>query len=207
MSRGVHTLLASALLSVIALVPADAAQPHPDKDFDKARFAKEVLQSKDLPNFHKVHPYLYRSGEPTEVGFKKLPGYGIKTVIDLRAPTEKAKNEAAWAKSTGIKYVNLPMSSEPPTEKQVKTFMEEVKRAKANPTDGSVLVHCAHGSDRTGCLVGIWRVTEDGWDYPKAYKEMRHYWFTPKFTKLSGAVEKAAAQKKAEAKQPAAATR
>ncbi len=165
------------------------AADSPDKLFDKERFSKEVLKNKDLPNFHQVHPYLYRSGEPTEAGFSSLPKYGIKTVIDLRATAERTKNEAAWAQKLGIKYINLPMSAEPPTKKQVETFLTAVTEAKNDKARGAVLLHCAHGSDRTGCLVGILRVTQDGWKYPETYKEMRHYWFTPKFTKLSGAVK------------------
>ena len=195
MRQTLHTALV--LLSAFGL-SASAFAADPDKDFDKKRFAAEVLKSKDLPNFHEVHPYLYRSGEPTETGFSKLPAKNIKTVIDLRAPAERTRNEATWAKELGIKYINLPMSSAPPTKKQVDTFMSEVSKAKADTANnGAVLVHCAHGSDRTGCLVGIWRVTQDGYDYPKAYKEMRHYWFTPKFTKLSGAVQQYANAPKA----------
>jgi DNA-binding ferritin-like protein (Dps family) len=44
-------------------------------------------------------------------------------------------------------------------------------------------------------MIGIWRVMRDGYDYDTAYKEMRKYWFTPKFTNLSGAVRTAAGQK------------
>ncbi len=184
------------LLACSGIAQTALAADSPDTVFDKERFAKEVIRSKDLPNFHQVHPYLYRSGEPTEAGFNQLPKHGIKTVIDLRAPAERTKNEAAWADKLGIKYINLPMSSEPPTKKQVQTFMTAVTEAKNDKAKGAVLLHCAHGSDRTGCLVGIWRVTEDGWKYPEAYKEMRHYWFTPKFTKLSGAVKEYAGAKK-----------
>lgn len=192
MSQTLHRALVFTSLVGIWLAPALAAAPadDPDKQFDKERFAREVIRSKDLPNFHEVHPYLFRSGEPTETGFQKLPSYGIKTVIDLRAPNQRTKDESDWAKKLGIKYINLPMSAEPPTPKQVQTMLDEVKAAKSDKKNGAVLLHCAHGSDRTGCLVGIWRVTQDGWTYPEAYKEMRHYWFTPKFTKLSGTVEK-----------------
>jgi protein tyrosine phosphatase (PTP) superfamily phosphohydrolase (DUF442 family) len=189
-----HSMVATLALVALALPAAAAntdAKPNaanPDTTFDKERFAKEVTQSKDLPNFHEVHPFLFRSGEPTETGFNKLPSYNIKTVIDLRAPTAKAQQEKEWAQRLGIKYINLPMSAEPPTKKQIATFLDETKQAQKDPQKGAVLVHCAHGSDRTGCLVGLWRVTQEGWDYPAAYKEMRHYWFTPKFTKLSGTV-------------------
>lgn len=162
---------------------------NPDKVFDKERFDREVTKSKDLPNFHEVHPFLYRGGAPTLEGLQHLKAKGISVDIDLRGG-DKSKQEAQWAKQAGLKYINLPMSSEPPTKQQVDTFLKTVKRAEADPKKGSVFVHCAHGSDRAGCMVGIWRVTQDGWNYPQAYSEMRHYWFTPKFTKLSGAVER-----------------
>lgn len=203
--RSAPTLKASSVArAVIALailsgpaIAADVTAADPDKVFDKERFAKEVTRSKDLPNFHQVYPYLYRSGEPTQTGFQKLPSYGIKTVIDLRAANEKTRQETEWAKKLGIKYVNLPMSSEPPTKQQVQTMFDEVSAAKGDTKkNGAVLVHCAHGSDRTGCMIGIWRVTVDGWTYPEAYKEMRHYWFTPKFTKLSGTVQQFANAKR-----------
>jgi len=175
--------------SAVANAAPTASTADPQTTFDKKRFTKEVTQKPDLPNFHEVHPYLYRSGEPTEAAVKELEKHNIKTLIDLRAPNKKAIAEKEWAAAHGLNYINLPMNSEPPTTKQVETFLQEVAKAKSDPKNGAVLVHCAHGSDRTGCMVGIWRVTQDGYNYDKAYKEMRHYWFTPKFTKLSGTVE------------------
>lgn len=159
-----------------------------DASFDKARFEQEVTLKKDLPNFHEVHPFLYRSGAPSVAGLQDLKARGFKTIIDLRAPSERKFDEPAEAKQLGLKYINLVMSSQAPTPKQIQVFLQTVKSAQAHPENGPVLVHCAHGSDRTGCLVGIWRVKEDGWSYEEAYKEMRHYWFSPKFTNLSGTV-------------------
>lgn len=155
---------------------------------NRQRFVKQVKQAKHLPNFHQVHPYLYRGGEPTSAGLEQLKKLGVTTVIDLRSNGEKKINEKAITKELGLEYIEMPMSSKAPTARQVKTFLDKVKGKRDNHDQGSVFVHCAHGSDRTGCLVGIWRVTQDGWNYDQAYKEMRGYWFTPKFTQLSGAV-------------------
>lgn len=144
----------------------------------------------DLPNFHQVHPFLYRSGEPTEAGLNKLKEMGVKTVIDLRAPTKPAKQEAKYCESIGLKYMNMPMSDKAPTKKQVSTLLETIDAAKK--TGEPVIVHCQHGSDRTGCMIGIWRVQRDGWDFDKTYKEMRKYWFGPKYTLLRNAVKERA---------------
>jgi protein tyrosine/serine phosphatase len=155
----------------------------------------------DLPNFHVVHDFLLRGGEPSEHGLETLKGMGVKTIIDLRAPTEMAIAEGKTAKRLGITYINLPMTSAAPTAKQVTTFEQAIETVqaesaksphKAGPNDPSVFVHCAHGSDRTGCMVGIWRVRHDHFTYPEAYKEMRQYYFGPKYTALAKAVEERA---------------
>lgn len=145
-------------------------------------------QKGDLPNFHQVHPYLYRGGEPSVAGLSKLKDMQIKTIIDLRGSPKLVNAEKNAAEALGFKFINLPMSSVPPTDKQVTTFLQEVEAAKSGQ-NGPVFVHCAHGSDRTGCMVGIWRVTHDGFNFDQAYKEMRKYYFSPKFTRLSGTVQ------------------
>ena len=157
----------------------------------------------DLPNFHEVHPFLYRSGEPTVEGLKKLKEMGVNTLIDLRAPSEQKFDEKEAASELGFKYIRMVMTSAAPTKKQVDTLLSTIKKAEKNPSGGKVLVHCAHGSDRTGCMIGIWRVTQEGWNYDEAYKEMRKYWFTPKFVNLSAAVKKYAENKKGAQKESA----
>lgn len=176
---------------------------------------KQVTKKvEDLPNFHQVHPYLYRGGEPTLKGLEQLQAIGVKTIIDLRAPSEMKFAEPQAAKKLGFNYINLPMSSKAPTDKQIKTLMQKIDEAKAKYEQGqtnkaesdkaepskaakdgakpeSVFVHCAHGSDRTGSMVGIWRVSRDNYDYDQAYREMRKYYFGPKFVELSGAVRNA----------------
>lgn len=141
----------------------------------------------DLPNFHEVHPYLYRGGEPTKAGLEKLKEMKVKTIIDLRSPGERAFNEPEVAKEKGFTYIHMLMSSKAPTQKQVETLLEEVDKAKEK--NEPLFVHCAHGSDRTGCMIGIVRVARDDWSYDDAYKEMRKYWFGQKYTELRDAVK------------------
>ena len=142
----------------------------------------------DLINFHIVHPYLFRGGEPSDKGLEILKTKGVNTIIDLRHNDKSVYAEQKSVRKLGMQFINLPMSDKAPTKAQVNTFVATVEKAKINQQ--IVYVHCAHGSDRTGCMVGIWRVTHDGFTYPKAYQEMRKYYFSPKFTKLSHAVLK-----------------
>lgn len=151
------------------------------------RAQAEAGAKTDLPNFHAVHKYLYRGGEPSKAGLARLKEMGVTTVIDLRGHKENVQREAAWARALGMQSINLPMSSKAPTASQVDTFMKTIKEAR-DGRRGPVFVHCAHGSDRTGCMIGIWRVSQEGYSYDQAYREMRKYYFTPKFVDLSGAV-------------------
>lgn len=206
-SRAFALALWSAYLISIGASAADSPS--------SATTTKAVKAKEDLPNFHQVHPYLYRGGEPSKEGLRKIKEMGITTIFDLRNPGEKAYDEKEAAKEMGIRYISMPMNSKAPTAKQIKRLIDEIDKAKGSvveltdsgqaekiakqeaqkTTKDAIFVHCAHGSDRTGCMIGIWRVMRDGYDYDTAYKEMRKYWFTPKFTNLSGAVRSAAGTK------------
>lgn len=192
-----------ALSASLALsLPASLAETAAEKPVLRSSSGRVLAKIEDLPNFHEVHPFLYRSGEPTEAGLKTAHDkYHINTIVDLRAAKKWTDAEKAWAKQLGITYINLPMSAEPPTKKQVETMMKAIREAR-DKNKGAVLVHCAHGSDRTGCMIGIWRVTEDNYSYDEAYKEMRKYYFGQKFTKLSGAVRERAGKSVGKSNEP-----
>ncbi len=185
-----RTLLASLAIACASAGLATTAWAQAPQPPERTSVESGKVENVPLPNFHQVHPFLYRGGEPNESGLEKLKGMGVRSLIDLRAATPKSKAEEAQAKKLGLRYTRLPMSDKAPTEKQVSTFLDQVKEARDK--NEPLYVHCAHGSDRTGCLVGIWRVSEDGYSYDQAYKEMRKYYFGPKFIQLAGAVKKRA---------------
>jgi protein tyrosine phosphatase (PTP) superfamily phosphohydrolase (DUF442 family) len=168
-------------------VANDASNPESKTAQDASITKKRNKVIEDLPNFHEVHSYLYRGGEPTEAGLDKLKEMGVKTIIDLRSPGERAFKEPDVAKEKGLRYIHMLMSSKAPTKQQVKTLLDEVDKAKAK--NEPLFVHCAHGSDRTGCMVGIVRVARDDWSFDDTYKEMRKYWFGQKYTELRNAVK------------------
>ena len=142
-------------------------------------------ESAELPNFHQTAPGIWRGAAPTEAGLRQLKAMGIKTVIDLRIAPKTVKKEGIYARSLGFNWINLPMGSDPPTPKQVSTLLMTLKQAPSSP----VFVHCQHGADRTGCMIGIYRVTQQGWTYSQAFTEMRKDGFNPRWVKLREAVQ------------------
>jgi protein tyrosine/serine phosphatase len=142
----------------------------------------------DIPNFHTVAPGIYRGAAPTVAGLTDLKAMGVKTIIDLRISPKLVKIEKAEAKAQGFKWINLPMGSDPPTAKEVATFISTLQQAPSQP----VFVHCQHGADRTGCMIGIWRETQQNWPYKQTFEEMRKYGFQTRWVKLSAAVKQRA---------------
>lgn len=138
----------------------------------------------DLPNFHAVAPGIWRGAAPSEAGLERLKAMGVRTVIDLRISPKLVRREGAEARALGFHWINLPMGADPPTPGQVTTFLAALGRAPGEP----VFVHCQHGADRTGCMVGIYRVSRQGWAFPRAYAEMRRDGFDPRWGRLREAV-------------------
>ena len=121
-----------------------------------------------IHNFYKVDEHVYRGAQPTEEGIHYLAKLGIKTVIDLREPGERARNEEAAVTGAGMKYINVPMTGlTAPTESETARLLGILEDA----TTGPVFVHCMRGADRTGAVIASYRIEHDGWDNARALKE------------------------------------
>jgi len=135
-------------------------------------------ESADVPNFQKVNEEVYRGAQPTEQGFKRLAGLGIKTVIDLRQIGEHSQGDEQKAvEANAMRYVSVPMKGmSTPTNEQVSTVLALLEDKAAEP----VFVHCRRGADRTGTVIACYRISHDHWDNEKALSEARSYgmsWF------------------------------
>jgi len=119
-------------------------------------------------NFHQVDALVYRGGQPTTAGFQYLAKIGVKTVVDLRAPGRRSAAERSAVTALGMQYVNVPMIGlTPPTEAQTTKILGLLE----DTTTGPVFVHCKRGSDRTGAVIGAYRINCDHWDNARALRE------------------------------------
>jgi len=164
MKKGLLPILA-VLLACSLLKPAFAGP-------DKRHEATSGNASVNIENFGQVNDHIYRGAQPKGDGYRQLAALGVKTIIDLRADSERGARSAAEA--AGLKYINLPLEDRRyPQADAAQRFLDLVN----DPANGVVYVHCAGGRHRTGAMVAVYRMSFDGWDIDRAYQEMKDYDF------------------------------
>ncbi len=141
-----------------------------------------LADSLDNPNLHLVDQGLYRSGRPSDQGLLYMKNtLHIKTVIDLEENMDAVNQEGIEVKRLGMQFVSMPMSAlRAPVDSEVNQIENMVKDKSLYP----LLIHCLRGMDRSGLIIGLYRVENDQWSPQKAYNEMLQYGFHPVFFDL-----------------------
>jgi tyrosine-protein phosphatase SIW14 len=176
MSRTLLVFLAAG-----AAYAAQAAQERP------AAWARPITGVEGMPNFYQVTPALYRSAQPLKEGFAYLAkqepplprSSPIKTVLSLRALHEDASIAPT---APALRYERIRFNTWHPENQDIVKFL----RIATTPELQPVLVHCQHGSDRTGTMVALYRIVVQGWSKEAALEEMTEggYGFHPLWQNL-----------------------
>jgi len=117
-----------------------------------------------VANLYRITPNLYRSEQPTALGFKNLEKLGIRTVINLRWFNDDYKEAAGTLLRTErVKILTWHVDDE-----QVIAVM----RLLHDPANGPYLIHCQHGADRTGLMSAMYRMLEQDWSAEDALQEL-----------------------------------
>jgi protein tyrosine/serine phosphatase len=120
-----------------------------------------------VPNLFKVSEGLYRSAQPTAEGFQNIANVlGVHTVINLH----DEEGDDALATGTGLTLIHIPTNSFRIFSKNNFKLVAALKAIAS--AKGPVLVHCVHGSDRTGAAIAAWRMVNQGWSNAAAADEM-----------------------------------
>ena len=138
-----------------------------------AQTTPQAFPNVNIKNFGQMDERFYRGAQPLPGDYQSLKDLGVNTVIDLRNdPTDYEKSEV---EKLGMKYVNIPMSGwKSPKDTDLEQFMNLMN----DSSTGTVYVHCKAGIHRTGVAGAVYRFTKYGWDYDKAYGEMKNYNFS-----------------------------
>lgn len=130
----------------------------------------EQFKNAHVRNVWKVNAGLWRGGQPDEEGLLELKRLGIKTVLCLRFRTSIIDWERSACEKVGLQFISMPLNyTTLPRAPHIERFFNLVDDASNQP----VYVHCYHGSDRTGLMLGIFRIARDGWTVQQAYSEMK----------------------------------
>ena len=144
------------LMAAFALPQAQA-----DEAARPAQWAQPIAAQYNL---YQMSATLYRSALPDSEAQALLDKLKIGTVINfLNEPDD------IWLKTPGVVQVQLPYRTNHVDDADVLTALRAIQSAQAR---GPVLMHCKHGSDRTGLMSAMYRVVVEGWSKEDALKEM-----------------------------------
>lgn len=131
-----------------------------------------VAQAPDVPairNFLQVTPQFCTGGQPRPEHFAKLRSDGVKAVLNLRQPSEhRADEERAAAEGAGLKYFNVPVAYQSPTDASVDEFL----KITDDPSNRPMFIHCT-AAIRVGAYWAIRRAVRDGLSVEAALEEGR----------------------------------
>lgn len=125
----------------------------------------EPIEALGLDNLHRLSNDFYRSAQPESGGFKSAEKLGIKTIISIRETGKDADLDEE--EPTDIKLIHLPLSTTKVTKEDVGRVLREVHLAEK-----PVLIHCRHGSDRTGLISAFYRIVFENWSREEARAEL-----------------------------------
>lgn len=121
------------------------------------------VKSAKLMNFFKVSDDIYRSEQPDKDAFIELNKMGIRSVLNLR--TTETDDDAIG--KLPIKPYLVAMDAGGVSDKDIIAALKVIKSAPK-----PMLVHCRHGSDRTGVVVAMSRIVFQGWKKEDALNEL-----------------------------------
>ena len=122
-----------------------------------------------IRNFLKVTPEFCTGGQPRVEHFDKLKSDGVKAVLNLRQPGEhRAAEEQEAVQNAGLKYFNIPVNYQNPTDANVDEFL----RITDDPANRPMFIHCT-AAIRVGAFWMIRRVLRDGMTVDAAREEAR----------------------------------
>ena len=143
---------------LLQLFPAQASEP---AALRPAQWAQPIEVQYNL---FQMSPTLYRSALPDDGAVPLLKNLKVATVINFLPEAD-----SNWLSTPGIHQVQLPYRTNHVDDSDVLKTLRAIQEAEAS---GPVLMHCKHGSDRTGLMAAMYRLVVQGWSKEDALNEM-----------------------------------
>lgn len=122
--------------------------------------------------FYEVDAGVYRGARPDGAALTYLAStLKVRTVLDLENDNGAISAERPMAEVQGMRFVSIPLSGFlPPSDADIHAALSLLGDRANYP----VFVHCHYGEDRTGLVIGLYRVFNDHWTPADAYREMKN---------------------------------
>ena len=126
-------------------------------------------------NLYQISASVYRSEQPDADLIPALKAHDIQMVINLRTRNK----DRQLLSPDEFQLVHIPVKTWAMSRGDLLQVMQSIQQAQAN--DQKVLIHCYHGSDRTGASIAMYRIIFERWTVQEALNEMKHggYGFHP----------------------------
>lgn len=156
-----RTVLLVPIVLAFLLTPAVNAEERPPRHQHWA----QPVAAQHLKNFFRLDDKVYRSAQPDEKAFLELRKMGIRNVLNFR----DHHSDDDKARGTGLRLFRIEMEAGDIETEQVIAALRIIRDA-----DGPILIHCWHGSDRTGLISALYRIVFQGWSKDEAIDELVH---------------------------------
>ena len=126
-------------------------------------------------NFYQISETVFRSEQPDQDLVQSLKAQKIDVIINLRSRNQDLKKLS----NLGFELVHIPIHTWAIDREDLLKVMQQIQHAEQNQQ--KVLLHCYHGSDRTGASVAMYRIIFQNWSTADALAEMKYggYGFHP----------------------------
>lgn len=149
------------MLWAVTLMLTHSTPGHPER---REQWAVPV-ESKHIKNFYKVDEGIYRSQQPSPEAFAELEGMGVCEILNFRSQNDDNKE----AQGTSLILHHIRMNAGTPRTEQLVEALRIIRCRR-----GPIVIHCWHGSDRTGIVVALYRIMYQGWSKEEAIDELRN---------------------------------
>lgn len=169
--RSLHLIIASIAVSLLLVPQAGVAFTS----------TTAVDARGGIPNYAQVTPAIFRGGRPSFQDLRFLQNSGVRTIINLENDDRAVRTELDNARRLGLNEITIPLEYlSAPSDQDIQRILSILQ----DPSVGPIFLHCKHGEDRTGMVMGLYRVFVQKWTPQNAYREMLQMGFHPNLKAL-----------------------
>jgi tyrosine-protein phosphatase SIW14 len=143
------------------LISFDFAEKQVILSIGEGKYA-EKIDVNGFRNLYKINDCLYRSEQPDKKGMRELQKMGVHTILNLRI----GRCDQRKADDTHLILEHVPIHTGRINYNDIVQSLKIIHHSEK-----PVLVHCLHGSDRTGCIIAAYRMVYENWSTDEAIKE------------------------------------